>query len=159
MTKLTILAGIPGCGKSTWAKAMLDGDIVSSDEIRKDIFGSLVRAHKPETKAEANKRVFEIFHARIALSLKEGTDVVADATFLTKESRQKAKDIAYLQGAAVYLVFFKNVQQALTRNASRDRDQVVPEDQMTRFVERYHNTLAEIATESYDGVTRIEATN
>lgn len=77
MNTLHLLIGIPGCGKSTYAKRLSDatgGLVVSSDGIRKELTGTEEYLHP-----ELNSRVFAIFRSRIASGLKSG-DVIADAT-------------------------------------------------------------------------------
>ena len=54
MPNLVILAGVPGSGKSTWARAFFDLKyrIVSTDEIRRRQFGTLKAAHDGHTETE-----------------------------------------------------------------------------------------------------------
>lgn len=156
---LIMLAGIPGAGKSTFARSILTGAdrIVSSDDIRKHIFKSLKAAHEPAIKAEANKQVFNTFHDKINNYLYNGWNVIADATFLTRSSREKVVEIAKRHGAATHLILFKNLSQADMRNARRDEDAFVPEDVMAHMHTKYHNTLSELPQEDYDTVTKIES--
>lgn len=154
MPNLIILAGVPGSGKSTWAKGLLAQGkyaIVSTDTIRRNRYGSLKVAHA----ANSNEEIFMEFERQIADCLAHDIDVVADATFLTRESRDTASEIAALTGSRVHLVLFKNIQQAIARNAVRDEDTCVPEDVMQVMMTKYYDTLAEIIQESYDSVTTI----
>lgn len=159
MPNLLILAGIPGCGKSTWAKNYFDlmYAVVSSDRIRKEIFGSLKDAHRPEVKKDANRRVFEKFHDDIRTKLEFGVDVIADATSLTAESRTKLRDIGRAVPAKVHLVLFKNVAEALLRNEQREEDQRVPLDVMNHMLKKYLKTLADYSWEDYDSIIEIES--
>jgi predicted kinase len=160
VTNLIILAGIPGCGKSTWARQFFDlkYKIVSTDEIRKRSFGSLKAAHADEgdRKQINNLHVFDAFHREIREALEHGVDVIADATNLTKSARTILLNIAEATGAQAHLVLFKNLFEATTRNAARDEDAQVPADVMDHMVGKYWNTLAEIVQESYASVTKIE---
>lgn len=157
MPTLVILAGIPGCGKSTWAKALLERKyvIVSTDDIRRRDHGSLKAAHA----ADANAAVFAEFHRQVEDALVHNLDVVADATSLTAESRGQLRDIADRANAKTHLVLFKNVQQALGRNDARDIDARVPSDVMEHMLLKYRDTLADIAREHYDQITKIESTS
>lgn len=77
MSTLHLLIGIPGCGKSTYAKRLADethGRIVSSDGIRKELTGTEEYLHP-----ELNTKVFAIFRSRVTEWIKD-TDVIADAT-------------------------------------------------------------------------------
>jgi predicted kinase len=167
MTNLVIPVGLPGCGKSTWAKNFFDLKyaIVSSDSIREELFGSLVAAHagdgtkefNPQQKAENNTRVFEIFHEKIEEALKHGVDVYADATNLNQRSRQRLVDIANKAHARTHLIVFKNSDEALMRNKLRPVDKMVPDEVMAGFILKAQTTYIEIATEKYDTVTVISS--
>lgn len=156
---LIIPIGIPGCGKSTWVKEMFDLKyaIVSSDAIRKNIFGSLVTAHRttPEQRVANNQQVFDIFHNKISEHLQFGVDVVADATNLNPFARDRLKAIAKEHGAKTHAILFKNPTEALVRNRERDEDAQVPEDVMMNFVAKYYEVLNDLPFENYDCVTEI----
>lgn len=157
---LLILAGIPGCGKSTLAKTFFDLKyaVVSSDAIRLDLFSSLKGAHQESKRKEYNARVFSIFHDLIRERLQHNVDVIADATNLNHFARTKLLDIADLCHAEAHLVLFKNLNQALERNAARDDDKRVPEGAMAHMVDKYWDTLARLPQEApnYTSITLIE---
>jgi len=78
-----MLVGIPASGKSTYAynKAQLTGAHVhSSDAIRKELYGD-------ENTQEHNDRVFRILGRRVRDDLKNGYNVIYDATNLNKRRR------------------------------------------------------------------------
>lgn len=156
MSNLIILAGIPGCGKSTWAR-MLRLPIVSSDEIRQTIFGSLKSAHLPEVKKDANNRVFALFHTQIGDCLTKKKSVIADATNLTARSREELRRIAYVHNAGVHLVLFDNLGQALERNQAREEDAQVPPEVMAHMHRKYVEMVSGLSSERYSSVTRIDA--
>jgi len=86
MAVLVMMCGIPGSGKSTMAEqyaTMNSLKVVSRDEIRLSLTGEDEDYFANET------AVFKQFVAKIVEHLKNGTDVVADATHLTVKSRQK----------------------------------------------------------------------
>lgn len=77
MHTLHLMIGIPGCGKSTYARKLAEstgGRIVSSDGIRKELTGTEEYLYP-----ELNTKVFGIFESRVAEWIKD-TDVIADAT-------------------------------------------------------------------------------
>ena len=88
--KLFMLIGLPGSGKSTFARNKVkfyDNTcnetklvIVSSDDIREELYGTRSCQKDPA-------RVFEIAHERIINSLKQGWDVIFDATNITRKNR------------------------------------------------------------------------
>ena len=88
--KLFMLIGLPGSGKSTFARNKVkfyDNTcnetklvIVSSDDIREELYGTRSCQKDPA-------RVFEIAHERIINSLEQGWDVIFDATNITRKNR------------------------------------------------------------------------
>jgi predicted kinase len=144
--RLSILVGIPGSGKSTWAASMGLGAIVSSDAIREELYGNA-------NEQGGADRVFDLFHQRIAGELRDGQPVVADSTALHAFARKKLVEIGRQHGAAIHLILFSNLNQAIRRNKERDR--VVPDDAMRRMVGLYERTMGEIAREGYDSITEI----
>lgn len=84
MNKLYIMIGIPGSGKSTYAKKRFPNAIyVSRDEIRFDLVS------ENEEYFSRENEVFTKFVNIINSSLKAGKDVIADATHLNPRSRTK----------------------------------------------------------------------
>lgn len=87
--KLFMLIGLPGSGKSTFARNRVKFyddcnktklEIVSSDDIREELYGTRSCQKDPA-------RVFEIAHERIINSLEQGLDVIFDATNITRKNR------------------------------------------------------------------------
>ncbi len=152
-TNLIIPMGLPGCGKSTWGRTFMGADrMVSTDQIRLDLFKTLVRAN---AMPGGNDRVFSVFHTSIANSLKHHYSVYADATNLDKNSRLTLIDIAKRTGAKPHLVLFDNLSQARKRNAERDEDSIVPDDVMRRFTHKYILAKAFVHQEGYASITTI----
>jgi predicted kinase len=149
--RLTILAGIPGSGKSTWAKNFLpDAHYVSSDDIREQL-GDVYDQTR-------NGEVFSIFHADIAVALAQGKDVVADSTALDARARSRLTAIAFVHGASTHLILFSNINPAVKRNQQRER--VVPQDAMERMLDKFEKTLLVLPQEQsfYDAMTVISDT-
>ena len=81
---LYMMCGIPGSGKSTWAKEYLASALyVSRDEIRY----SMVKEDEEYFSKETE--VFNTFIEKIAVNLMSEKDVVADATHINFQSRLK----------------------------------------------------------------------
>jgi predicted kinase len=139
--RLTILVGVPGSGKSTWARAQ-DTPVVSSDAIR----------GKRGYSAADNARVFREFHERIDRHLAAGEDVIADATNLTRQAREKLRLIAVGWHAETCCVLFGDTGAALERNRRRGRDQRVPTDQMKKMCRLYRDAKREVRREGYGEV-------
>lgn len=112
--KIDILIGFPGSGKTTYAKNVLQNKnsiYLSSDDTRIELFG-----FEDQTQ---NQRVFEVMHYRALKALKEGKNVIFDATNLSRKKRmnfineiQKIKDIeinAYLFCIPISELFERNL--------------------------------------------------
>lgn len=87
MKKLYILCGIPGSGKSTWAKQQKNAKVISRDDIRFNLIKNDEEyfAHETEVYVEFVKRIREAIYSRdISYDI-----VIADATHLNKFSRTK----------------------------------------------------------------------
>jgi predicted kinase len=151
--RLFILAGIPGSGKSTWARTFFyPWSIISSDEIREQKWPG-----EPYD-AERNTEVFDVFHAYLADILEHGNDAVADATSLAYQARWKLSDLADYYGAEKHLIFFKNMEQALHRNYKRTGAARVPPEAQTVMLAKYKESCSAILDERYTSTTIIEAT-
>ncbi len=80
MSKLTIMIGAPGSGKDTYIKEHIkDAIILSSDEIRVELYGYEDQTHNAEIFAEMNRRTKE--------AGKAGLHVVYNATNLNRGRR------------------------------------------------------------------------
>lgn len=82
MATLNIMIGIPGSGKSNYAKKCLINDnteYLSSDGIRIELYGFEDQTH--------NDVVFETMKKRTLNALRDGKDVIYDATNLSKKRR------------------------------------------------------------------------
>lgn len=88
MLQFIMLIGPSGCGKSTWAKEYVESlkdnygkwDIHSSDAIRGELWGD-------ENDQQNPSKVFEVLHHRVRQSLREGCNVIYDATNLSRKRR------------------------------------------------------------------------
>lgn len=82
---LYIMCGLPASGKTTKAKEIVaeeGAEYVSSDEIRKELYGD-------ESCQSDNQKVFEHYYKRMNQYLSEGKDVVIDSTNVTLKSRKR----------------------------------------------------------------------
>lgn len=82
--KLEILIGLPGSGKSTYAKEEHESNsnsvYLSSDKIREELYGNESIQGNPV-------EVFTLMQSRAIEALKSGRDVFYDATNLTRKDR------------------------------------------------------------------------
>jgi predicted kinase len=128
--RLYVLTGIPGSGKSTYARDHLGRCVrVSLDDLRKMMSGRDYHAEYEPMVAEAGRAVLE---ALLARANDVGYDLVLDATNVTRAWRADAIARARRHGVEPYSIFVDvPFEVAVQRNATRGR--VVPEDVLQRF--------------------------
>lgn len=119
--------GIPGSGKSTFAKKIAnDKVIVSRDEIRFSLLKEGEDYFKHET------QVFKTFIKQIneAIADKEGAEnIIIDATHLTSTARMKVLNRLDLTKCYLYAICFDaSLETCLERNSKREGRAKVPED-------------------------------
>lgn len=133
---LYILCGIPGCGKTTWAhEHHPEAVIVSTDKIRGELYGD-------ERVQGEGLDVFAIAHRRVRAALKQGSDVVFDATNIRKKDRELLKSrVADLHPRIVAVAFKTLVKDCMKRNEERNR--VVPESVIWRMAKHYTYPMPE----------------
>jgi predicted kinase len=120
--KLVVMVGISGSGKSTFAhglKTSLNATVVETDAIRLELTGNA----EDQTQ---NGRVFGVARQRVSDYLKQGRNVVIDATSLTIKDRKDWVRIGKENNAEVIAYVVKtDIATAKQRNAQRQRK--VPE--------------------------------
>ena len=100
---LVILCGLPGTGKSHFARELISRASfvwVNSDYCRKLLAG------RPDYSREEHRRVFAAMHAVIAELLASGRAVVFDATNLNEEVRRPLYAVAEAAGVTPLLIRF-----------------------------------------------------
>ena len=125
MTKVFVLVGLPGCGKSTWAQQnkghyqMFDV-VLSSDEYRQKLLGD-------ENNQLNNELVFSTLYKDAIQYLKEGKSICIDATNITRKARRgilnRIKE-NHIECEKIAVVFEVEPKIVFSQNLSRDR--VVP---------------------------------
>ena len=141
MKLLIVLRGVPGCGKSTWAKNNFEGYIICPDDIR-------LMYCAPEMKVDGtfgisqktDKYVWEFVFKVLEQRMKLGCLTVIDATH-TKESAINAyKKLCEKYNYTCYVKDFSDVPLdiCLERNANREPVyKKVPEE----VIKRMHQNL------------------
>lgn len=113
--KCILMQGVSGSGKSFLANSLLEKTalnaiIISSDRIRKSLFG-IASTHRVTDQeksalysASMNKKTYAALQNYAEVALKSGFNVIIDATFLLRKHRQPFYELAEQQGAKPYLL-------------------------------------------------------
>ena len=123
---LYITVGLPGSGKSTYAKEFIKGkeiEYLSSDSLRA-VFG------KSEEDQTVTPLVFGHIKRKVDEFLKDGKNVLVDATSVNRKERSDYINTAKKYGAKVVAIVFKMDRQGLIdRNKKRGEQggRVVPD--------------------------------
>lgn len=106
MSKLIVMCGLPASGKSTLTKKLrveYDAIVLSSDELRQELLGDV-------NKQDSNVNIFEEMNKRARNHIKDGKNVIYDATninrkrrvhLITNEIQADEKHIYYLNTSIV----------------------------------------------------------
>lgn len=120
MNKLYVMVGLPASGKSTIAAEYVEQHgavLVSSDAIRTEIYGD-------ENCQDNPSKVFDLMKKRTVAALREGHDVVYDATNINSKRRiSLLRDIKnqVAQFIPVAVLVLCPVDECIERDALRDR--------------------------------------
>ncbi|MEV4411093.1 AAA family ATPase [Catellatospora sp. NPDC049609] len=132
MPTLTITRGLPGSGKTTWAKAQ-PGVRVNRDDLRRMLHGGNLGEGWAERQVTVAQR------AQVEALLKAGADVICDDTNLRAKVVRELADLAVDCGARVTLRDFTDVplQVCLERDAARPEAERVGSEVILRMHERF----------------------
>ena len=135
MGRLYLTCGIPGSGKSTWAKARADEGWSwnSRDKIR------FAKIKENDEYFAYESEVFDEFICNIQNDIYDKMEnIIADATHLNQSSRDKVLNRLSLAGYEVwYIVFDIPLETALARNALRTGRARVPDN----VIEKMYNSF------------------
>ena len=112
--KLVVMMGLPGVGKTYVARRLaerIDAFHFLSDSIRKQLLGIPVGRRQIEGygkgiyKGNIGKKTYDELLRRAQVFLSAGFNVIADATFIGEDTRERARATAAKVGAPVLFVF------------------------------------------------------
>jgi predicted kinase len=131
--RLYILTGLPGSGKTTFARRELAAAVrISLDDLRLMMSGV---AYEPRYEPMVAAAADAMLEALLARAAAERFDIVFDATNVTRRWRARAIAQARRHGVEPHSIYFAvPLDVAVARN--RAREQVVPEDVLRGFGDR-----------------------
>lgn len=121
--RLTVLCGLQGSGKSTYAKK-LKAEVVSSDAIRKEFPGI------------KNDTVFQKVYERVNNLLNERKNVVLDATNITNKSRRQVFQNVKIPCKKICIIFNTPYTTCIERVRERNKNPEahnVPEEVVKKY--------------------------
>lgn len=131
--KFVMLVGIPGCGKSTYAKSLEERGYVwlSSDNLRTQMGFE---------QGKGNREVFATMEMLVKNALSEGKNVIYDATNLKKSNRTSILNVvSEYNTEKEAVVFTLPLRECIRRNNLRTGDARVPEEIIFRMKRGYQS--------------------
>ena len=134
MSKLIVMVGLPGSGKSYYANKLLEEAtnptvILSSDNYRKKLFGD-------ENDQTHNEQVFKTLYQDIRKYLISHVDVIFDATNTSLKSRLRImKEIEGIECDKEAYVICTPIEECIERDKNRERS--VGEEVIWKFVRSF----------------------
>lgn len=129
----TMMVGLVGSGKSTYAKQLAEETnaiICSSDAIREELCGD-------KNSQDNNEEVFKILHSRIKENLKNGKNVIYDATNInSKRRRAFLSELRNIPCVKKCVIMATPFEMCCIQNESRDR--VVPYEVIERMYKNWN---------------------
>jgi tRNA uridine 5-carbamoylmethylation protein Kti12 len=146
MKTLILLCGIPGSGKSSWArdyaKSHPDTFICDTDETRKKITGSYLKF------PEHMEVIFDDLIAQANAAFAKGganCTVIEDAAFLDNYRRLYfMKRIRGYDKAVLLLIKMKDYSICYERNRQREKEKWVPDSVISDMIKRYEDPTPEV---------------
>ena len=135
MSKLIMLIGLPGAGKSTYAKSIMDSEgrvqYCSSDKVREQLYGD------ENIQGDTNK-VFRVLHNKVKNLLDRGYDVIYDATNVTRKNRRSViQEVKKYCTTIDAHIVWAPYEGCLSRDAARKRS--VGPDVIRKFLYRWQS--------------------
>jgi predicted kinase len=133
MASLTITRGLPGSGKTTWARRQAGAVRVNRDDLRRMLHGGHIGLGWAEVQVTIAQR------AQIEALLRAGVNVISDDTNLTGRAVSALTKIANECGASVVVKDFRDVplEVCIERDAQREEDTSVGEAAIRVMHRRY----------------------
>lgn len=138
MTELLITRGLPGCGKTTYARAWVAADREHRARVNRDDIRAMLDDGQ-FVKGVTEPRILAARDAAILSLLVKGVDTICDDTNLPQRTARDLAKLAKRAGAGLTVVDLTGVPLAtcLERNAARTDKHPVPADAIRDMHARY----------------------
>lgn len=116
---LILLSGVPGSGKTTFARALagvLDFENIESDAIRRSM------ARSPTYSPGESGAVFALVDSRARQAIKAGRHALVDATNLTTRDRKRFLAVAHELGARLIAIRLVAPESTIRTRLGRPRE-------------------------------------
>lgn len=127
-----VLVGLPACGKSELAEDMAkeyNAHVVSSDAVRKELYGDNY-IYNPKD----NTEVFSVLHNKITTLLRNGMNVIYDATNIKMKTRMNIiKRYESIPCKKICCVVIKPIEACIVDNYYSENDFVSTEELVTMY--------------------------
>jgi predicted kinase len=154
MSELVIMVGIPGSGKSTYVQALGQQgyEIINPDAIRVELTGDMADQSQ-------NAKVWGFAHRRLIEGLKQGKNMVLDATNVARKGRRELINLVRTEVPGTHIkALVKDISKetAIERVKKRvgEGGLDIPPDVMDRMYEKYRLNPP-TAEEGFDEVETI----
>lgn len=140
MSTLVITRGVPGSGKTTWAKERSGFIPISRDDIRRELYTERGQDYYAAEDLKAREeKITAIQHKRISTLLGAGFDVIVHDTNLPVRRCRELMRLAEEAGAKFDCVEFDliELETCINRQANRPVDEQVPAEVITRMYNQY----------------------
>jgi predicted kinase len=130
---LTITRGLPGSGKTTWAKEQGSAVRVNRDDLRRMLHGGPLLLHWAEVQVTVAQR------AQVEALLRAGVNVICDDTNLRAKVARELAELGLRCGANVVFRDFTDVplDECVRRDAGRPENEQVGEEVIRGMYQRY----------------------
>lgn len=138
MTNLLITRGLPGCGKTTYARQWVSADRAHRARVNRDDIRAMLDDGE-FVKGITEPRILAARDAAIMSLLGKGVDVISDDTNLPQRTARDLARLAAHAGAELTVIDLTDVplETCLARNAARTDKMPVPEAAIRDMHARY----------------------